>query len=489
VSPSLCPTARALKKCLAFIASLLTIDTVVASFRYLDRLKKQAVVPGSGGMQGEDDGGGVMSAFWFTTSDLAEFDRPDVVDPHVSRLTHDFLLLEDETGNEEEGLGLLDSGGGKQEDSRPAFSHTVITEYFGRDVEGVGMDGSALLIRTLPPAVAEGPPRTFSPFQTSKGPNEAFDFADDGDDASRFSTASTTSSRANSMRQSRKGTFWDNMYWQQWRWRRRLLREFDASDWREKNLPWKIVALLELPLIVMRNVTIPTVEEESWGRVTASMYPVFAPLFLMYVSGGLSAKIGSCPTWVAVELVGIVVGVFVYFTTHENKPPSSYAYSMTLIVMAFVMCSMWIYAIASELVAVIEAMGTLWGMPPSLLGLTLLAWGNSVGDLITNIAVAKAGLSDMAVAGCFAGPTFNLLVGMGLSFLWKCVKGEPHEFSLQLDQRSFVSLLFLYLALIANLAVGYWGGWSLGKPIAITLFVLYAICTATQILMLTAGIA
>ena len=46
-----------------------------------------------------------------------------------------------------------------------------------------------------------------------------------------------------------------------------------------------------------------------------------------------------------------------------------------------------------------------------VLGLTVLAWGNSIGDLSTNMAMAKKGLANMALTACYAGPVFNLLVG------------------------------------------------------------------------------
>lgn len=45
-----------------------------------------------------------------------------------------------------------------------------------------------------------------------------------------------------------------------------------------------------------------------------------------------------------------------------------------------------------------------------VLGLTVLAWGNSIGDLSTNMAMARKGLANMAMTACYAGPLFNLLV-------------------------------------------------------------------------------
>jgi len=52
-----------------------------------------------------------------------------------------------------------------------------------------------------------------------------------------------------------------------------------------------------------------------------------------------------------------------------------------------------------------------------LLGLTLLAWGNSLPDLNANISMTKKGFGEMAVTGCLAGPIFNILTSMGISSL------------------------------------------------------------------------
>ena len=55
------------------------------------------------------------------------------------------------------------------------------------------------------------------------------------------------------------------------------------------------------------------------------------------------------------------------------------------------------------------------GINPSFLGLTLLAMGNSIGDLVADLAVSRLGFGELAITGCFAGPLFNILLGMGIS--------------------------------------------------------------------------
>ena len=59
-------------------------------------------------------------------------------------------------------------------------------------------------------------------------------------------------------------------------------------------------------------------------------------------------------------------------------------------------------------------------MSAALLGLTLLSWGNSIGDAFASIAISKKGFGEMALTGCIAGPVFNLLLGLGLTTLKVC---------------------------------------------------------------------
>lgn len=54
-----------------------------------------------------------------------------------------------------------------------------------------------------------------------------------------------------------------------------------------------------------------------------------------------------------------------------------------------------------------KAMGVISDMSDSMVGLSILAWGNSVGDLFSNIALARQGYQQMALAACFGGPLLS----------------------------------------------------------------------------------
>jgi sodium/potassium/calcium exchanger 6 len=53
----------------------------------------------------------------------------------------------------------------------------------------------------------------------------------------------------------------------------------------------------------------------------------------------------------------------------------------------------------------------------SILGLTVIAVGNSMGDFVANYAVAKKS-PKMAVAACFGSPLIMNIVGVGFGTLW-----------------------------------------------------------------------
>lgn len=87
-----------------------------------------------------------------------------------------------------------------------------------------------------------------------------------------------------------------------------------------------------------------------------------------------------------------------------------------LAVMGFIMGVVWISTIAGEVVASVGFLAALAGIPPGIMGLTLLAWGNSLGDFFGNRAMAKAGHANIAITACFAGPLFNMLLSLALGF-------------------------------------------------------------------------
>ena len=72
---------------------------------------------------------------------------------------------------------------------------------------------------------------------------------------------------------------------------------------------------------------------------------------------------------------------------------------------------MWIAAFSYLMVWWATVVGNFAGIPDSVMGLTFLAAGTSVPDLITSVIVAKKGHGDMAVSSSIGSNIFDVCVG------------------------------------------------------------------------------
>ena len=70
-------------------------------------------------------------------------------------------------------------------------------------------------------------------------------------------------------------------------------------------------------------------------------------------------------------------------------------HTLPIALYGFVIAASWIDVISDQLVNVLEFIGVILRIPAPIMGMTVLAWGNSVGDFTTNGALAQKGLADM----------------------------------------------------------------------------------------------
>ncbi|RWR80387.1 Sodium/calcium exchanger membrane region [Cinnamomum micranthum f. kanehirae] len=221
-------------------------------------------------------------------------------------------------------------------------------------------------------------------------------------------------------------------------------------------LGW-ILYILELPLYLPRRLTIPVVCEERWSKPFAVISVTLAPTLLTALwctqKGDLGFKV-SLIIYLCGGLVGIVFGIVAFVTTDQFTPPKRFLFPW--LAGGFLMSVIWTYITAEELVALLLALGNIIGISPSILGLTVLAWGNSVGDLIANVAMAINGGSDgvqIAISGCYAGPIFNTLVGLGLSLVISSWHVYPSCYVISVDASLYQILGFLVGGLLWSLMI------------------------------------
>ena len=110
----------------------------------------------------------------------------------------------------------------------------------------------------------------------------------------------------------------------------------------------------------------------------------------------------------------ILLGILSLICAPLKSPPliklgTGFPFGLAAIcLISFVLAAMWINLIATELVSVVTFVGSITAIDESILGLTVIAWGNSIGDFSSNLAMAKRGLGNISMTASFAGPVFNV---------------------------------------------------------------------------------
>ena len=82
-----------------------------------------------------------------------------------------------------------------------------------------------------------------------------------------------------------------------------------------------------------------------------------------------------------------MIGLAVLRYADDEKLPLVAAIPISLY--GFFIAATWIDTIADALVGLLQFLGAISGIPSSILGLTVLAWGNSMGDVRLFILACK----------------------------------------------------------------------------------------------------
>jgi Ca2+/Na+ antiporter len=91
--------------------------------------------------------------------------------------------------------------------------------------------------------------------------------------------------------------------------------------------------------------------------------------------------------------------------------------------LSFILSIVWIGFFSYWMVEWTELLGNTMGIPSVIMGLTLLAAGTSVPDLLSSVIVARMGEGDMAVSSSIGSNIFDILVGLPLP--WLCFTVYP----------------------------------------------------------------
>ncbi|KAI7863716.1 Sodium/calcium exchanger protein-domain-containing protein [Spinellus fusiger] len=177
--------------------------------------------------------------------------------------------------------------------------------------------------------------------------------------------------------------------------------------------------------------------------------------------------------------LGIITAIMFMTTTHPTRQPRLY---WMMCFVGFGISVLWIYVIANEVVSVLQTIGMALGVSDAILGLTVFALGNSLGDFVANITMAKLGYPMMAMSACFGGPMLNIMLGVGIGATYiTSQKSEPY--AIEVSSTILVSAIGLLTILISSLILVPLNGYRMTRIFGYSWIGIYLICTVINLVI------
>lgn len=242
--------------------------------------------------------------------------------------------------------------------------------------------------------------------------------------------------------------------------------------------------------------------QRGWNRWLVIVQLFTAPLFVVLIVWANldehhTVKELLLPAVGCLILSSVGLLALLATTTSEKEP----RFRPALCFLGFAVAIAWISTIANEVVGVLKAIGVILDMSDAILGLTIFAVGNSLGDLVADITIAKMGFPKMALSACFGGPMLNILLGIGLGGMYmtihnsrrshrkhpdRPIKFKPYE--LEVSTTLMVSGIALLVTLTGLLIFVPLNRWRMDRKIGLGLIALWTIATTGNVIVEVLGL-
>uniref|UniRef100_H3D184 Sodium/calcium exchanger membrane region domain-containing protein n=1 Tax=Tetraodon nigroviridis TaxID=99883 RepID=H3D184_TETNG len=160
-----------------------------------------------------------------------------------------------------------------------------------------------------------------------------------------------------------------------------------------------------------------------------------------------------------------------------RKPSSKKFFPIT-----FLGAICWIAFFSYLMVWWAHQVGETIGITEEIMGLTMLAAGTSIPDLITSVIVARKGLGDMAVSSSVGSNIFDITVGLPFPWLiWSLFNGLE---SVQVSSNGlFCAIVLLFLMLLFVIISIAACKWRMSKLLGFIMFMLYFVFLVVSVML------
>ncbi|KAG0170168.1 hypothetical protein DFQ29_009412 [Apophysomyces sp. BC1021] len=234
------------------------------------------------------------------------------------------------------------------------------------------------------------------------------------------------------------------------------------QDWGQKSLSSRLSSVVAAPLVLLFTLTLPVAESEN---IKVDDIEVINDEVLPN-----EIFVGEC----AEDVLSII----------EEDMGTNREWCQWLLAVQAIFSCLFVFVVmaSNEMVGLLQALGIIFDISDAIMGLTIFAVGNSVGDLVANTAIAKMGFPTMAISACYAGPLLNMVLGVGISSTYEAWKtGKPYH--LEVAPTILVSCTGLLIVLLSTLIVVNVNGYRISKGLGWWMIIVYITCCIINVFL------
>ncbi|XP_029576349.1 sodium/potassium/calcium exchanger 1 isoform X4 [Salmo trutta] len=167
-----------------------------------------------------------------------------------------------------------------------------------------------------------------------------------------------------------------------------------------------------------------------------------------------------------------------WLTVPDVRNPASRKY----FAMTFIGSITWIAVFSYLMVWWAHQVGETIGISEEIMGLTILAAGTSIPDLITSVIVARKGLGDMAVSSSVGSNIFDIT--MGLPVPWLIFSAMHGGVPVAVNSNGlFCAIVLLFVMLLFVIVSIAACRWKMSRVLGFTMFMLYFVFLVLSVML------
>ncbi|XP_038855925.1 sodium/potassium/calcium exchanger 1-like [Salvelinus namaycush] len=167
-----------------------------------------------------------------------------------------------------------------------------------------------------------------------------------------------------------------------------------------------------------------------------------------------------------------------WLTVPDVRNPASRKY----FAMTFIGSITWIAVFSYLMVWWAHQVGETIGISEEIMGLTILAAGTSIPDLITSVIVARKGLGDMAVSSSVGSNIFDIT--MGLPVPWLIFSAMQGGVPVAVNSNGlFCAIVLLFVMLLFVIVSIAACRWKMSRVLGLTMFMLYFVFLVLSVML------